>query len=92
MDDESIKKGSVQFTTIKDISRYTEERTVNVVGVVSAVGEVTSLRLRNGESKKKRTITIADNSELPNGISIDICFWGTDATDRDFCEGQIISF
>jgi len=84
MDDDSIKKGFIQYTNVKDISRYTEARTVNVVGVISGVGEVTSLWLRTGETKKKRTITIADNSELPNGMSIDICFWGSDATDRDF--------
>lgn len=53
MDDDSIKKGSISYTNIKDISRYTEARTINVVGVISGVGEITSLRLRTGETKKK---------------------------------------
>lgn len=92
MDDGSISKGFIEYTTIKDISQFKESWIVNIVGVVSGVGEVTSLRLWNGETKKKWTITVADNSELPNGLSIDICFWGPDATDWEYSEGQIISF
>ena len=72
-----IKKDiGFKFVTIKEIAEMTEVWTIDCVGVVLNAETPILIRLRTGGEKKKRTILIADDSEKPNGMSINFCLWG----------------
>jgi replication factor A1 len=58
------------------------------VGVIVDAGFVESIPLKNGSSKEKRSIVLADDSE--NTISVAI--WGNNASSQKFEVGTLIAF
>jgi replication factor A1 len=86
-DDGSINKKSFDFTSISDIES-TSLRTVDVIGVVTEVSEQSSITLKSGESKNKRTVTIVDRSSC----TVTITLWGDlSAAPVPIAEGQVLA-
>lgn len=61
--------------------------TVDVVGVMLQVNPASSITLKDGSNRDKRSITIGDDTES----SIDVTVWGELANEA-FNAGQVIAF
>ena len=64
--------------------------TVDLIGVVTAVGAVKDVTLKNGTSKPKREYTIVDNSG-EHGHSINLTVWGDNAVVELYRSGQVVA-
>jgi hypothetical protein len=53
---------------------------VDVVGVITEVMQTSSIQLKSGENKDKRSLTIADES----GLSVMMTLWGALGSDYDY--------
>jgi len=60
-DDGSISNQAFQFVKIADIDD-SNLKSVDVLGVITEVGESSEIKLKSGESKSKRTIKLVDQS------------------------------
>ena len=75
-------------------------RTIDIVGVVTTVGDSAEINLKNGGSRVKRNVTLADNSAA-GGMSITMvrralltsaqCFWGDKADAYEFQVGHVMA-
>ncbi len=61
-DDGDIVETSFDFVNLKQIKEMVQEGSVDVIGIVNAISEITEVKLKTGNSKAKRTIDILDNS------------------------------
>ena len=58
------------------------------MGIVLEVQPTSSITLRDGSSRNKRTLTIGDD----NNIMIQVTVWGDNCDRFDFAPGQIVAF
>lgn len=65
--------------------------TIDCIGVVFSVESPITIRLWSGGEKRKRTVTFGDDSEKPNGMCINLCFWG-DLCDVEIDIGDVLAF
>ena len=77
-DDPLISYDRFTFTFLKGIQKITPQSTIDVIGVVFEVGEVSTLNLRDGSTRDKCVITLGDESR----VSIGVTLWG------DLCEAH----
>jgi|DEB0MinimDraft_12_1074336.scaffolds.fasta_scaffold23113_2 replication factor A1 len=70
-DDGSIAKQAFEFVKIGDIEEV-QLHSVDVIGVVTDVSEQSSIQLKSGESKNKRTVTLVDQSSC----TVTLTLWG----------------
>ena len=90
-DNGSIKKEvGYKFVTIKEIADSTDIWTIDCIGVVLTLESPITIRLWNGGEKRKKTVLFADDSEKPNGMSINLCFWG-DLSDMELEIGDVLA-
>ncbi len=87
-EDDSIKGIGFNFVTIDEINDYEQSRTVDTIGIVTQVGAVAQINIKNtGLQKDKRSVTIVDESQL----QIQITFWGKQAARTDIKEGIVLA-
>ena len=58
-----------------------------MIGIITEVGPASTLTLKSGENRDKRTLTIADES----GLSVGMTLWGCLGSDFEYAEGQIMA-
>lgn len=61
-DEGDIVQTSFDFVTIKKMREMLQEGTVDVIGVVFKQSDVQEQKLKNGNTKPKKTVDIIDNS------------------------------
>ena len=71
-EDSKIKQMGFDFTQIKQIPELMQNKTIDVIGVIIKVHPLSSINLKTGVSKEKKTFEIADDSNS----SIEITIWG----------------
>lgn len=71
-EDVAIGKTGFTFKTIEALGGLQPRSSVDVIGLITDVSPVSAVKLKSGEEKDRRTITIADDT----GASVDITFWG----------------
>ena len=54
-------------------------KTIDVVGVISMLGEKEEINLKNGTTKLRRQIQLVDDSQ----VSVSLTFWGEELCSRD---------
>jgi replication factor A1 len=87
-DDENIKQQGFCFVTIDEINEFEQSRTVDTIGIITSVGQVSNFQPKNGgPSKDKRTLQIADESSL----AIQVTLWGKNATKLELREGAVLA-
>lgn len=75
---------------MKQIKEITQEKSVDVIGIVHSISQVTEIKLKNGTTKPKRVIEILDNSET-KGIQISFTIWGDLCFSLQINEGDVIA-
>ena len=87
-DDIKIQVRGFCFVGIDQISKYEALRTIDVVGIVTVIGELTQIKLKtNGVQKDRRNVTIVDKSK----IQIQVSLWGQNARLNGYEVGQTIA-
>lgn len=84
-EDRAIKQEGFSFTKLDMLSNVSPGSTIDVIGVVMEVGQVGSVNLKTGESRQKRELKVADESNA----MISITLWGDVATAQNFNTGDI---
>jgi len=87
-DDNAIQAQSFSFVKIREVESLSSYATVDVCGVIVQLGACASINLKDGSTRDKRAITIADETEH----SIDVTVWGELASSTDFRQGAVIAF
>ena len=88
-EDKRINKVGFTLTRLDSIEAIPKSKTIDVMGIVLEVGPCTTLNLRGGDQKKRRILTICDESR----VSIVVTLWGDDLCNcNDYARGQVIAF
>jgi replication factor A1 len=74
-EDSTIGNVGFAFKTISSLSDLQTRSSCDVIGIITDVMAVSSIKLKSGEEKDKRTITIMDDTRA----SVDVTFWGASA-------------
>ena len=61
-EDSSISKMGFTFKKINELSELQTRSSVDVIGVINDVSPLSQTRLKSGEEKDRRTITIMDDT------------------------------
>ena len=69
------------------LSNVSPGTTIDVIGVLMEIGQVGNINLKTGESKQKREIKVADESNA----MISVTLWGDVATAQNFTPGDIFA-
>ena len=86
-EDEEIQSVSFTFTGLDSIEELVQSHTVDVIGVVLEVGPSSSINMKDGKVREKRTLTIGDESN----VSIDVTLWGSVTEAHKYSAGQVIA-
>lgn len=86
-DDNSIPVNNYSFVPLDAISELEANSTVDVLGVLTDVQEVTSITTKKGTPFEKRDISLVDDT----GYSIRATLWGDKATQFDTNPGTVIA-
>lgn len=82
-DDGSISNQAFDFCQINDIQEIMQMKTIDVVGIISELGDKEQVNLRSGQTKFRKYIQLVDDTEK----SISITLWGEDMCDK--CDLQL---
>lgn len=85
--DTHIKGDGFSFTGLAGIEQLIQNCTVDVIGVILDVGMVSSLTMKDGTQRDKRTLIVGDESK----ISISVTLWGSACEAHDYQIGQVIA-
>jgi len=78
-DDGTITNQAFDFCQISEIPDIMPMKTIDVVGVISLLGDKEEINLKNGTTKMRRQIQLVDDSEK----SVSLTFWGEELCSRD---------
>ena len=81
-DDGGIQSQAFDFKNIKEIADINETKTIDFIGIVHHVTPLTTINLKNGVRKEKRTLSICDQT----GMLISLSMWGDQASMIDFTD------
>ena len=87
-EDDEIKGTSFNFTPLESIRDLVQSHIVDVCGVILDVGPTSSINMRNGSQREKRSMTIGDESNVCIGVTL----WGNVAEAHAYSTGQVIAF
>ena len=80
-DDIKIQEQGYCFVRIGDINKLDQLRTIDIIGVITTVGELSQVVLKTtGAHKDRRNITIVDESKM----QIQISLWGSNASRKGY--------
>ena len=87
-DDSSIKTQGFCFTTIEEINEFEQMRTIDSIGIITQIGQLTQVNIKqSGAVKDRRNVCIADESNL----SIQVSLWGHNARIDGYNDGQVLA-
>jgi len=87
-DDGSISNQAFDFCSISDIQDIMPMKTVDIIGVISQLGEAESINLKSGGTKLRRHIQLADDSNK----SVSLTLWGEELCGRKDLEiGEVLA-
>jgi replication factor A1 len=87
-DDGSINNQAFDFCTISEIPDIMPMKTIDIIGVISQLGEAESINLKNGGTKLRRHVQVSDDSEK----SISLTLWGDELCGRnDLAAGDVLA-
>ena len=86
-EDSSISQTGYTFKKISELTGLQTKSSVDVIGRITEVSALSSIKLKNGDDKARRTITIEDESNS----SVDITFWGDCAKVAGLEIGKIVA-
>ena len=87
-DDKAIEADGFTFTALEGIEVMVQNQTIDVIGVVLELGVTSSINLKDGSSRNKKTLTIGDEGNM----SIAVTLWGELCEAHIYEIGQIIAF
>jgi replication factor A1 len=77
-DDGSISNQAFDFCPINDITDIMQMKTIDVVGIISDLGDKEQVNLRSGQTKFRKYIQLVDDTEK----CISLTLWGEDMCDK----------
>ena len=77
-EDKAIDQVGFTLTRLDSIEALDQSKTIDVMGIILEVGPSRNLNLKGGDQKKRRTLTICDESRT----SIVVTLWGDFLCDR----------
>ena len=87
-DDASIMAQGFCFITIDEVNQLEQMRTIDAIGLITQVGQLTQINIKQtGTVKDRRNVVIADES----GLCITVSLWGQNARMDKYTEGQVMS-
>lgn len=90
-DDQSISKAVFNFTTLSEVQTTREGKTLDFIGVIVSVSDVSSISLKTGGTRDKRDYELIDNS-VDGGLKSTVTLWGSAATKYNFPVGTVVAF
>jgi replication factor A1 len=88
-DQENVPQVRYNFTNIGDLQTIEKESTIDVIGVLKEVGEVSQITSKSTQKPyDKRDLTMVDNT----GYSVKLTIWGKTATAFDADPESIVAF
>lgn len=88
-DQSNVPQVRFNFCTIQDLQNVEKDNTVDVIGVLKEVGEVTSFTSKNsGKPFEKRDLTLVDDT----GYSVRITIWGKTANAFETNPESVVAF
>ena len=87
-EDDEIQSVSVTFTSLDKIEELVQSCTIDVIGVILDVGPTSSINMRDGKVREKRTLTIGDESNICIGVTL----WGAVTEVHRYSAGQVVAF
>lgn len=88
-EDNSVPSIRYNFTNIQDLQKVEANSTVDLVGVIKDVGEVSQITSKStGKPYDKREISLVDNS----GFSVRMTLWGNTAQSFEGDPDQVVAF
>ena len=87
-EDAGITDSGYSFSSLDQIEAMVQQATVDVIGIVLDVQPTSSITLRDGSQKDRRTITIGDDNNMMIGVTV----WGENCNRFDLKVGQVVAF
>lgn len=88
-DNDSVPQVRFNFTTIQDLQSVEKDTTIDIIGVLKEVGEVSQIVSKStSKPYDKRELTLVDDS----GFSVRLTIWGKTATAFDSQPESIVAF
>ncbi|KXJ91043.1 replication factor-a protein 1 [Microdochium bolleyi] len=88
-DQSSVPQVKFNFTNIQDLQNVEKDATVDIIGVLKEVGEVSQITSKStGKPYDKRELTLVDDSQF----SIRLTIWGKTATSFSTAPESIVAF
>eukprot|EP01101_Sappina_pedata_P007163 TRINITY_DN3740_c0_g1_i1.p1 TRINITY_DN3740_c0_g1~~TRINITY_DN3740_c0_g1_i1.p1 ORF type:complete len:342 (-),score=122.19 TRINITY_DN3740_c0_g1_i1:6-1031(-) len=75
----SIPRAVYNFCKIPEIAEQPQDTIVDVIGIITTISEIQSIKTKTGTTAQKRTITMIDDTKT----AIDISVWGASAEKVD---------
>lgn len=86
-EDAAISKTGFAFKKINELKDLQTRSSVDVIGVISDVTPLSQIKLKSGEDKDRRTITLMDDTHQ----QVDITFWGACAKVAGLEIGKVVA-
>lgn len=88
-DQDSVPQVRFNFTSISDLQTVEAQTTIDTIGVLKEVGEVSQITSKTtSKPYDKRDLTLVDHS----GYSVRLTVWGNSATNFDVPDESVIAF
>lgn len=71
-EDTGITSNGFTFTRIEQIKQTPASATVDIIGAVIEISPLSSIKMKNGDSRDKLGLTVGDDS----GFSVSVTVWG----------------
>ena len=79
-DDNTIAAIHFQFTPLNDLRDLAADTLVDVIGVLTNIGEITEFTSKAGRPTSRRNVTLADYT----GVAVELTLWGEKGNAIDF--------
>ena len=88
-DQDDVPQIRYNFTSIGDLQSVEKDTTIDTIGVLKEVGEVSQITSKStSKPYDKRELTLVDNT----GYSVRLTVWGNTATSFDVSEEAVVAF
>lgn len=88
-DNEGVPKVSYNFTTLADLQTVEKDTTIDCIGILSEVGEVSEIVSKTtSKPYSKRELTLVDNT----GFNVRLTIWGASAQSFEAAPESVIAF
>ena len=85
---EGVPQVRFNFTNIADLQTVEKDTTIDVVGILKDVAEVSQITSKTGKPYEKRELTLVDNT----GYSVRLTIWGKTASTFEVSPESVVAF